>query len=205
MAWFKSLGYGNSGGTTPPPRLWILNPDVSSAVYSSAIYDQSRTSYVPYLYKIYHNSTKSPPYFNRVTSFNGVNDQAVIYREGYDIGTIFFLQKIPKNIYTKLYVECEVLTYGIAEWIWAAIYATSDFSLNANDMPESILKTAILTASSKTSSEINNQPGVVINSVDNLLLDAQTVEIDISEITEDFYIASCNCDRILKIRSIYLE
>ena len=207
MAWFKSLGYGNSGGTTPPPRLWILNPDVSSAVFTdSNLYNSNRSSYVSYAYKVWNNDSASinQPHFSDKTTFNNISDQPVIYRSGYEIGTIFFFGKIPKNLYTKLYVECEVTSYS-SGWKYVAINITSGFSLDSNCVPVSPIKCIKLASESMTPADINNQSGVVIHSTDSLLLSAQTVEIDISDVTDDFYISTSNCGRKLAIRSIYLE
>ena len=50
----------------------------------------------------------------------------------------------------------------------------------------------------------NSQEGIVINCV-NKTLAAQIVEIDISDIEVDFYFGIWNCDRNVKIRSIYCE
>lgn len=187
----------------PPtlPRFWVLNPEPLNNSHFSEF--NKGKSYVAYSASTNYSSADTPV-CNGTTTFNGTT-QPVIYRTGKGIGTIYFLNKIPHGFYKKLFVECEITADGTSYINSRIILANTDMILDENLMPENRIKEIFLVASNKTVEEINNQDGVTINSTDNLLLDAQTVEIDVSDINEDYYITVMNCDRKLAIRSIYLE
>jgi hypothetical protein len=137
-------------------------------------------------------------------SFNG-STLAVIQRGGYEVGGFFCSGKIPHGIYSKLYVYAQVTASSSGSYIRAKMCLSSALSFTSSGTPDNVLKTITLVDASMTSSDINAQTGVTINSTDPALLSAQVVEVDISDLTQDFYIGFWNCDRILMIRSIYLE
>lgn len=198
MAWFECTGGSNH---VEENKYWVLNPDVSD-VMGSFSPTQNARYFFPYVCKIHNNATR-----NMVTSENITFDgssKACVYRDGYEIGCFFYGLKIPKHKYQKLYVECQVTASGTG-WKQAHIVLTRDMSYTSDAVPSNTIKDIALVDDSMTASQINSQTGVIINSTDSTLLSAQTVEVDVSGIEEDFYIAFWNCDRRLALRRIYLE
>lgn len=187
----------------PPalPRLWILNPEPLDNEHFS---DFNKGGYYAGCLCSTSFSGASSPVFGGSTTFDGTN-QRVIYRLGNGIGTFYFLNKIYHGFYKKLYIECELTADGTGYINSRVILANTNMILDENGMPRDRLKTVFLVSDTMTPEEINNQEGVTINSTDNRLLSAQTVEIDVSDITDDYYVTVMNCDRKIAIRSIYLE
>jgi hypothetical protein len=199
MAWVESYLKGG-GGSQTPTRLWLMNPDYADAMASASI-TRTLIAYFPYVTKIKAN--ENAPVVFGTTSFGGAN-KACAYRSGRQVSTTYCGIKIPHGVYSKLYVECQVTADGTG-WLQARLALTSNLNFTYDAAPASILKGIILVSDSSTSADINAQTGVVINSTDPLLLSAQTVEVDVSDISSDFYFAFWNCDRKIAIRSIYLE
>lgn len=195
-------------GHTWDSRLWILNPtdtDAAAAV-SSQTQANYMSSFVSYISKINQDdlSNDSRPIMGRKQIFNG-SSQACAFRGGYQIGGVIFSQKVVGSRYKKLYIYVQVTAYGTGTFQRAYITLSDIMGFLSDGRPSSIIKSVILVDSSKTPAEINSQTDVVISSTNSSLLSAQVVEIDISEINEDFYIGFWNCDRNIAIRSIYLE
>lgn len=183
-------------------RYYILDPEVSDALYSSSS-SSGMSAYIPYTAKIKTDASDGTPEMGAYTTFGG-SSKAVIRRVGYQIGSVFCGTKIKGGKYKKLYMECEVLSYS-GSYYQAVVVLTSNKNVSSDAVPSDVIKTVYLASAYKTVEQINNQEGVVINSTNNLLLSAQTVEVDISNITQDFYFAFWNCDRTVQFRSIYLE
>lgn len=191
--------------TNSQDRLWILNPDIMDQMYN-ATGNPTNTNiqYLPYVSKIKNNATNSTWNGYSRQSFNSVSNVCVVYRGGYEVGGMQIPIKIPGSTYSKLSVYVQVTSYG-SGWPQAHIVLTNTLGIN-NDgtISSGLLKSITLVNSGTSDSAINSQTGVVINSV-NKLLSAQVVEVDISNIDEDFYIGFWNCDRNIYIRSIYLD
>lgn len=139
----------------------------------------------------------------RKQSFGG-SSLACIYRTGYQIGGAIIYKIIKGGTYKKLYVNVQVTSYGTA-LPRASLTLSTVMSFASSGVPSTNIKEIILVDTSKTPTQINSQEGVVINSTNSGLLSAQVVEVDVSDIDEDFYVGFWNCDRNITIRSIYLE
>ena len=183
-------------------RYYILDPEVSEALYSSSS-SSGMSAYIPYTAKVKADASGGTPEMGAYTTFGG-SYKAVIRRVGYQVGSVFCGSKIKGGKYKKLYMECEVLSYS-GSWYQAVVVLTPTKTVSSDAIPTGAIKTIYLASADKTVEQINSQTGVVINSTNNLLLSAQTVEVDISNITQDFYFAFWNCDRTVQFRSIYLE
>lgn len=125
------------------------------------------------------------------------------FRDGYGVTTNIILKKISAGSYRKLYVKARVWVYG-SGWQQAKVFLARSVAMS-NNRPTTDFKTVILASQDYTSAQINAQTGVVINSTSNNELAYQTVEIDISDVNEDFYVGFWNCDLYMYITDIYLE
>ena len=177
---------------------WLLDPVKSEAMCAATI---TGGSYTPCVYRIQDHDSGGYPNLATSVTF-GDSTKAVIMRGGYRVGCLLFGEKILGGVYNKLYFECMVTSGGTGSYHEARIDITSDLGMSSGGIPTNILKEVVLASDSMTSAQINAQSGVVINSTDNLLLSAQTVEIDISDISTDFYVGFWNCDRSIYIRSV---
>lgn len=125
------------------------------------------------------------------------------YRGGYGVTTNIILKKISAGSYRKLYVKTRVWVYG-SGWQQAKVFLARSIAMS-NNQPSTAFKTIVLASQDYTSAQINAQTGVVINSTSNNVLEYQLVEIDISDVNEDFYVGFWNCDLYMYITDIYLE
>lgn len=192
-------------GDTGDKKLWILNPDESDAMVN--VTSQSQVDYmaafIPFISKIKEDSSKGTPVMGRKQLFGG-SSLACIYRTGYQVGAVIFPKLVKSGTYKKLYVNVQVTYYGTG-YPRASLTLSRAMGFSSGGTPTGIIKEIILVDTSKTPAQINSQTGVAINSTDSGLLSAQVVEVDVSEINEDFYVGFWNCDRNIAIRSIYLE
>lgn len=199
MAWIRSKKKSSGGNT-----LWILNPTENSDLLSGYS-GKTLGSYVPYICKINTNPMQGYPDMATSTTFNGTTEP-VIYRGGYQVGGVIFPVKVPKDTYSTLYFECRVQPASSGSYRNAYVEIAQNLTdLTSYGQVSNPLKSVMLVAYDHTSAEINSQTGVVIDSTSPTALSDQTVEIDISGLTDDFYVAFWNCDTEIYIRSIYLE
>ncbi len=203
MAWYRG-GAGNGGSSSR--GYYILDPDVSDSILTATAAQVNRglRSFVGFSSVINNNNTNGYPEMGYWGAYGGQGNLAVIRRGPTEMGIVFVGPKIEHGKYSTLYVNCEVLAEG-SGYMEAALYLSSDKTVNQYIQPTNSLKAVTLVSQNMTSAEINAQPGVVINSTDPLVLSVQTVEIDISSISQDFYFSFWNCGRAVQIRSIYLE
>ena len=131
------------------------------------------------------------------------NGRRCWFRNGYGVTTNIIITKISAGLYRKLYVKAQVWVYG-AGWQQAKVFLSRSVAMSGNQ-PSTAFKTVVLASQDYTPEQINAQAGVVINSTANNQLAYQTVEIDISDVNEDFYIGFWNCDLNMYITDIYLE
>lgn len=188
------------------PRLWILNPDASQALYD-CLKNSDKYCYVPYVFRAASGRSAGTFKVNGKSTFNG-NSICCIQRNGTEVGGAIFAIKIPKRIYKKLYVEVEVTSATYTGWMKAYVSFCKSINMHTDGYPNDVFPGTKVTLvdDAATSEVINSQPGVKINSTDPLLLSAQTVEIDIpNTVDQDFYVGFYNCDRTITFRSIYLE
>ena len=202
MAYFKCMG-----GSTAQQRYYILNPDVSDEILAinRAQVSSPTRAFAPFYAKINNNAQGGYPEMGYWGAYGGSGNAAVIRRTGYEIGSVFVGHKIPHGVYSKLYMNCEVLADSSNTYRHAEIWLSPDGSLDQYSRPSASLKTVVLVSEDMTAAQINAQTGVTITSTDPLVLATQTVEVDISGISQDFYFAFWNCNRVVQIRSIYLE
>lgn len=125
------------------------------------------------------------------------------YRNGYGVTTNIILTKIGAGLYKKLCFKTRVWVYG-SGWQQAKVFLARSVEMSGNQ-PTTAFKTVVLASQDYTPEQINTQAGVVINSTANNQLAYQTVEIDISDVNEDFYVGFWNCDLNMYITDIYLE
>lgn len=125
------------------------------------------------------------------------------FRDGWGVTTNIIITKISAGLYRKLYIKARVWVYGPG-WQHAKVFLARSVAMSGNQ-PSTAFKTVVLASQDYTSEQINAQAGVVINSTANNQLAYQTVEIDISDVNEDFYVGFWNCDLNMYITDIYLE
>ena len=192
-------------GDTGDKKFWILNPDVSDTVANVSSQTQSdfTAAFVPYISKIKQDSSYGFPIMGRKQSFGG-SSLACAFRCGYQVGSVIFPILVKCGIYKKLYVNVQVTYYGTG-YPRAGLSLSREIGFTSEGTITGVIKGVTLVDTSKTPAQINSQTGVVIHSTDSGSLSAQVVEVDVSEINEDFYVGFWNCDRDVTIRSIYLE
>ena len=198
MAWIRSNKKGSGGGSTT--KLWIFNPSEADAI---KVASAQTGAYIPYITQIKNASASGYPNMYGNTNFGGTTLN-VIQRGGIEIGAVTIPIKVPHGIYDKLYANVQVVADGTS-WLQAGIMLVSQISFDGNGKQTDVLKEVTLVNNSKTSEWINSQSGVTINSTNPTLLSAQTVEVDISGLTSDFYFGWWNCDRRVSFRSVYFE
>lgn len=133
-------------------------------------------------------------YSSASISLNSRNsDYALMFDQGWN-KSLGLLQKIPKQC-KRIEIDVEVPNGRTYE------YNMTQVKLVGNPIPTDLYgswrptyKTVRLTAYDKTSEFINSQEGVTINSTTPYLLSKQTVSIDTSNITNDFYIGIYTID-----------
>ena len=180
-------------------RLYILDPDIMDSMYDSP--HSSGLACIPYVGVTQNSSSGfSCPVSS---SFGNLSNVCVVSRGGYQVGGMTIGRKIQAKTYQKMYVNIQVGADGTG-WPVAQIVLTSVPKVASNGQIPNGIKSFWLVNRDMTDAEINSQEGIVINCV-NKTLAAQIVEIDISDIEVDFYFGIWNCDRNVKIRSIYCE
>ena len=155
---------------------------------------------LPYLFTT--NETFDFTSLPRIILIN--SEYFVFQRSSYGIATTYFSNLIESGKYKKLVCDVEVVA-GEGSYKHADIVLTSELTTDAYSRPTNIIKDIILCSVDKTSAEINEQTGVTINSTTPTELARQIIEIDISDIDEDFYFGFWNCDETIRFVSIKLE
>lgn len=189
-----------------PPRKWLINPSVMDEIFNAP---RTRTDYVyiPYIHKAQNNRTSQIFKAYDRAEFNGVSNTCVVQMSGSAIGAFAIADKIEAGIYNKLVVYAENTTADYTDWIksYITLMTSPQFTNTAEPNSDYVIRNIALSDMNLTVEQIMSQPGVKINITSNILLPTQYVEIDISDIVQDFYVCVWNCDRTLKFRSIYLE
>lgn len=161
----------------------------------------------------YHFSTPLPYLYSTNASFDHtvlpkiilINSEYYVFqRSDYGIATTYYSNLIEAGKYNKLICDVEVVPAS-GSYKHADIVLTSELTIDSVSRPTNIIKDFILCSADKTSEEINEQTGLVINSVTPTELTRQIIEIDISDINENFYFGFWNCDEIIRFVSIKLE
>lgn len=178
---------------------FILDPDVLEDL-GSVISHYNFGTPLPYLYTT--NASFDSSVLPKVILIN--SEYYAFQRSDYGISTTYFSNLIESGKYNKLICDVEVVA-GEGSYKHADIVLTSELTTDAYSRPTNIIKDIILCSADKTSEEINEQTGVVINSITPTALTRQLVEIDISDINNDFYFGFWNCDEIIRFVSIKLE
>lgn len=173
-------------GSTPTGTKQIL---MDAAISISGIMG----SLIPYAYQ------------NQLTNFgfSTQDNRKCWYRNGYGVTVNIILTQISAGMYKKLCIKARVWEYG-SGWQQAKLFLSRSVEMSGNQ-PTTAFKTIVLASQDYTPAQINAQTGVVIHSEANNALAYQLVEIDISDVNEDFYVGFWNCDLYMYITDIYLE
>ena len=132
-------------------------------------------------------------------------DDGGVHRSGYYTGGFEFSTRIQAGAFSKLYIDTKITQYGPG-WRQAKVYLSTKYGLaSGGDSVGGVIKTVWLATQDMTPEQINSQEGVVINSTGSYSLSRQTVEIDISSISDDFFIGFFNCDLNIWVYNIYVE
>ena len=157
-------------------------------------------------YATYAGQNTNPGHILSFTKQNeGWSIQDSNYGSGGYSNVVSFVikKKIPKEL-KKLYLKVKAARtnaqYPSTIFRLLDVNKTINFDEWANPSP--VVKEVVLAAYNWTTSQINNQSGVVINSTDNNKLDYQTVEIDLSNINADTYVSIWICDSYIYLYSL---
>lgn len=194
-----------SGGSVP--RLYLADPSIvpdllNSGTGDTLSYGAKGRSSIPYVYKVKNGNTSAI-----FGAYGGTRNDSpyCVYRNGMEVAGFIIAHKVAGATYQKLCIECEVASYTSGGWRQSCAVLTNSLASISSDGIVSGSKTVYLASQDKTSAQINAQTGVVINSTSPYTLDKQTVEIDISGISTDFYVGFWNCDTNLYVYSVYVE
>lgn len=112
-----------------------------------------------------------------------------------------------QNNYKTLYIDCDRISSRQGSYNTAAFYFSTGCRVSGiyrgNIYNGTTLKSISLTEYNWTVDQINAQAGVKINAVNNYNLPRQTIEIDISEISQDFYVCFHSCDGAIGIYNMW--
>lgn len=144
-------------------------------------------------------------------TFDGVSAHC-LHRKKNDVGSIFFLPKVEAGKYSKLKLDIAITNSNTGQWTGSYIaflsaieFQSTDKGWISQDSQNKCKNSVYLAGMQKTTAWINAQTGVVINSTDGLNLAAQTVEIGISDVTDDFYVGFVSWWDEPYIRKMWLE
>lgn len=178
---------------------FIIDPDVLEDL-GSVLSNYNFGTPLAYIYKT--NTSFDSSVLPKIILIN--SDYYAFQRSDFGIATTYFSNLIVGGKYNKLICDVEVVD-GSGSYKHADIVLTSELTVDSVSRPTNIIKDYILCSADKTSEEINEQTGIVINSVTPTELTRQIIEIDISDINEDFYFGFWNCDETIRFVSIKLE
>lgn len=138
------------------------------------------------------------------------NNEYYLYENSYYNGhrTMSILKKIPRATYRKLYMEIEIFRGSSnLDACWSVTFNSTGIltGSNAGNFQGTNFKTLYLANNSWTVEQINQQSGITINCTEVGKLSRQTVEIDISDITEDFWICTYMNYDYANIYNLYLD
>ena len=185
-----------SASSTPSQSdFYIMDPDIIDSVYNGGL-----NSYSPILYaeKIQGGDSRI-----RAHDFTGYNNNICLRMDYLGNHCIGFMPKIPKEV-SKIQIAIGVTTNTYGQYNSSHVFiSTSPIPSDINVPGGTLLKYfAITDYAASGPSDINNQTGITINSSNKYVLDYQTVEIDVSDLTVDSYIYFHNCDCYVFVRSI---
>lgn len=193
---YASVVVNVSGGIIP--IMYLINPDELD-VYNGITYkDYGLPASIGL--KVYQSD--SSRYFNIATHIFNAQSVSCLHRPKTQLGGLTFLSKISQGKYSKIYIRLCVENADSSSRSYLGISETG--GTNNDGWGASGLKTVYFTDSRMTTAEINAQSGVNINSSSNITLSEQLVEIDISDISTDFFITLTSWWCEIFIREIYL-
>lgn len=132
--------------------------------------------------------------------FSQRNGEMCLTRQG-SARAVYVFSKIP-SFAKKLCIAIEIVDYSSQYWRGAQVGRKANNTLPASGGWDAT-RLAFFTNSDTTAESINEQSGVTINSTSNVNLSKQTVEIDISDINEDFYPFIQTQNQVMYLYSIY--
>jgi hypothetical protein len=203
----SEIGSISGGGDDWPTRFYIIDPNVMDTVYNAQT-NYPYKLYSPFDIVLYTDSSVASGGYDRVYHlYNKTHSnvtEKVISRNGFNMVSGRCLSKIKAGVYSKLYATVSVSSGYASNYMQAhIILCTNPVGTRPNEF-NGTLKDISLVNNNMTDNAINTQPGVIISS-SNKTLERQTVEIDISNVTSDFYVCIWDCDRTVNYRSLYLE
>lgn len=165
-------------------KLYLIEAENEARAYAS-IYASSPVCYATRL----QSNAPYPCYLA-----NGETQPCFYWFPG-DNGTISFVKKIPGGTYSRIYLDIRIIGRS-QSWDMFAISCNSTGILTGyyrGNYSGTTYKTWILSQYNSSASDINSQAGIAIHSEDGHNLSRQIVELDISDISDDFYIVAHQC------------
>lgn len=194
-----NVNVSGGGGVVSP--FYLLNPiemDAISAISpdiytgsgastsSSVIGKASTVSFAPFTCKINGGtSNKNRLWACYKVSYGGVSDTACFGRYGNDRSGLFFTTKIPGGVYSTLHIRYEI-TAGAFSGAFFKLFLQSDLGFGSDVWPD-------------TEYELYSEQLASDLVADNVKV------VDISQISDDFYIAFGDYSGFVKIRALWLE
>ena len=181
----NSVTVNTAGGSTLITKTIEAN-GTYNAVDDSADGYSSVTVNVPPAKSLFNPYFKFSKQGGNDYSFTTRNGQQVVTKPGSYSGTYCFQVQVPASA-TTLYIDIELGAFSSQYSKTTAISRKSDNSVTESGARSGTLLCWIA-QSNWTVAEINGQTGVTINSTQNDRLSRQTVQIDVSDINEAFYV-----------------
>lgn len=187
---------GSYEGGSAVQRLTLLSEEVSAKARNSYSDGDLARHFAACVSR---NQGGNTSYSHYVESDNSVK------RVGYFTGGIGFLTKIPHGLYNKLYIQLKTTQYGTG-WrqVWVRLCNTPQLA-TGGDTAGTTYKMFYISSQDRTAAQINEQAGITINVSSQYECPKQTIEINISDMTNDCYLMIFNCDMNLWLYNIYLE
>lgn len=184
-------------------RLYIISPERIEKVIQS---NPNASTLWKYRYS---EANPMAPALEINTSFIFNNEYCFYHPQEYTNRCIAFLTKIPRGQYKRLYLDIEIFQYpDSSQYNMYSIFLNSTGIVTgtyAGNFEGTNFKRLVLTDSNWTVEQINAQEGIVIDSTDNHNLSRQTVIIDISDIPEDCWVCTHQCQTGYRIYSMYVD
>lgn len=198
-----------------PEKMYIINPNVLAAVYNNGQYtgqDAGGNTYyrgtwqIPVIGKLSSSSSTRSTITPIISTYDfGSGIKPCIYRDGWNLGCFVFPSlKIPAGVYSKLFVRITVQSGYANSYTNCAIILTPDPMPASSVAGSNELKRIWLANPQWTPEQIMEQEGAIITgATSDRKIPPQIVEIDISDISQDFYFAMFDCDRSYYIGEVY--
>jgi hypothetical protein len=134
------------------------------------------------------------------------NDTYYCWIAAEDNMTVSFITKIPGGRYNKLYIDMSS-EQRRENWNMCNLQLSTSGILTGyySGNFQGYFKGYTLVNRRVTAEDINSQEGIIINSSSSARLDRQTVIVDISGISDDFYVGFHVCQNNTYIYNMYVD